>query len=213
MIDLQKLTKDKLPIDFFRREDTLTIAKELLGKTLLVLGEDNEWSGGMITEVEAYLGAQDKACHAYNYRKTKRNEVMFTKGGIAYVYFCYGMYDMLNFVTNKEGEPHAILIRAIKPTINIEKILQRRNLEKLTPKVSAGPGRLTKALNITTKYNGEPLTGNKIYVLNAETVPEENIIATPRIGIKYAEEDKYKPYRFYIKNEKFVSKPLYPKYE
>ncbi len=213
MIDLQKLTKDKLPIDFFRREDTLTIAKELLGKTLLVLGEDNEWSGGIITEVEAYLGAQDKACHAYNYRKTKRNEVMFQQGGIAYVYFCYGMYDMLNFVTNKEGEPHAILIRAIKPTINIEKILQRRNLEKLTPKVSAGPGRLTKALNITTKYNGEPLTGNKIYVLNAETVPEENIIATPRIGIKYAEEDKYKPYRFYIKNEKFVSKPLYPKYE
>lgn len=178
-----------------------------------MLGEDNEWSGGIITEVEAYLGAQDKACHAYNYRKTKRNEVMFQQGGIAYVYFCYGMYDMLNFVTNKEGEPHAILIRAIKPTINIEKILQRRNLEKLTPKVSAGPGRLTKALNITTKYNGEPLTGNKIYVLNAETVPEENIIATPRIGIKYAEEDKYKPYRFYIKNEKFVSKPLYPKYE
>ena len=202
-----------LPKSFFTRPDTLQIAKELLGKTLLVLGEDGYWSGGIITEVEAYLGAKDKACHAYNYRKTKRNKVMFQEGGVAYIYFCYGMYDMLNFVTNIEGEPEAILIRAIKPTINIDVILKRRNQKKLTPKVSAGPGRLTKALNITRKYNGEPLSGNKIFVLNNENISEENIIATPRIGINYAQEDRNKPYRFYIKNEEFVSKPLFPKYE
>ncbi len=202
-----------LPLEFYRREDTLQIAKELLGRELIVRGFDDFVTGGIITEVEAYLGGQDKGCHAYGYKKTARNQVMFQAGGVAYVYFCYGMYDMFNIVTHKEGEPHAILIRSVKPTQGKKIILRRRKQSRISPMTSAGPGRLTMALAINRSHNGKSLISEDLYVLEKPAMKDFEIVATPRIGIAYAEEDAMKPYRFYIKNEPFVSKPLFPTYE
>ncbi len=212
-LSINKFMETILPSEFYQREDTLQIARELLGRELIVRGYDDFVTGGIITEVEAYLGGQDKGAHSYGYKKTKRNQVMFQSGGIAYVYFCYGMYDMFNIVTHKAGEPHAVLIRAIKPTQGTQIILRRRKQTKLTPLVSAGPGRVTMALAINRTYNGKSLTSEDLHILREPKIKDFEIVVTPRIGIAYAKEDAMKPYRFYIKGEAFVSKPLFPSYE
>lgn len=182
----------KLPLSFYQEEETVEIAKALLGKSLFTCF-DGKLTGGIITETEAYLGAEDKACHAYNNRRTKRTEVMFAPGGVAYVYLCYGMHHLFNIVTHKEGTPHAILIRALKPTHGIETMQKRRGKHNLTD----GPATLTQALGIRTNHTGLPLNGEHIWL---ENHPQESfsIKATPRIGIDYAEEDKDLPYRFVI---------------
>ena len=204
--------KNPLPQSFYLKDDTIAIAKSLLGKVLLVRGEDGIWAGGWITEVEAYNGAQDKACHAYGYKRTQRNQAMFKRGGCAYVYLCYGMYYMLNVVTNEVDEPHAILIRAIEPCWGIEAMMQRRKQKKVSPQLTAGPGRVTQALGITKQHNEAPLWGPDIVISAKGALKVEEVVTTPRIGVHYAKEDALLPYRFYIKNNAFVSKPLYPKY-
>ena len=120
----------------------------------------------MIIETEAYAGPEDKASHAYGNRRTKRTEVMFHKGGVAYVYLCYGIHSLFNVVTNQEGTPHAVLIRAIQPEIGIETMLKRRGKTKLDNTLTNGPGSLAKALGIGLKHNGvkliSPPFGSKI---------------------------------------------------
>ena len=161
-------------------------------------------TGGIIIETEAYKGIEDKACHAYQGRKTKRTEVMFQKGGIAYVYLCYGMHFLFNIVTHKENVPHAILVRSIYPTHGIDQMLKRRKKTKWDKKFTNGPGNLTQALKIHKMHNGISLQGPSIYLEDRGIkIKKENILALPRIGVSYAEEDAYLPYRFLLPNNIF----------
>ncbi len=200
----------KLSRDFYSR-DTLTVAKELLGKVLVHHTEGHRLKG-KIVETEAYLGLADRAAHSYGGKISKRVETMYGRPGTAYVYFIWGMYHCLNTITVKEGVPEGVLIRGIEPVENKEQmILYRFNkkpkeLTKYQEKnISNGPGKLTMALNIDRRLNNEDLCGDKLYL---ETGQEDkfNIIKAKRIGIDYAKEAIHYPYRFYIANNPYVSK-------
>lgn len=185
-----------LPLSYYQNSDTLFLAKDLIGK-YLITSFNGIITGGMIVETEAYLGANDRACHAYNMRKTKRNEAMYSAGGIAYIYLCYGMHSLFNIVTHKENEPHAILIRAIIPEIGLTHMVKRRK-KKLITTLTCGPGSLTQALGISTLQNKLSLIGNTIW-LEDRGCKVNDILTTPRIGIDYAGEDVSKPWRFVLK--------------
>lgn len=193
---------EKLDRGFYDR-DTITVARELLGNYLV-----REYQGERlvcrITETEAYIGRCDKACHAYNYRRTARTETLFARPGTAYIYLIYGMYHCLNFVTEPEGEPAAVLIRALECVQGFE-TLKRLRYPKADGPLTAcqqknflnGPGKLCKALSLDKPYNGTDLTGNVLYMLRSGEQPRE-IHAGPRIGIDYAEEAIDFPWRFWI---------------
>lgn len=199
----------KLEKDFYLNEDVVQISRDLLGKHLYTkIG--GRLAAGIITETEAYAGAVDKASHAYNNRRTNRTEIMFADGGVSYVYLCYGIHHLFNIVTNFKGVPHAVLIRAIQPAAGIKTILERRHIlaeedvlkhkKNDYKKVAGGPGTVSQALGITTKHSGLDLTGNVIWLEDKGiSVPPENIIAGPRIGVDYAGEDASLPYRFIAK--------------
>lgn len=180
-------------------------AKELLGKYLV-----REYEGKKIVckivETEAYIGPEDKACHAYNNRFTERTKVMFEEGGKAYIYFIYGMYYCLNIVVEREGKPEAVLIRGIEPVENIEEIKNNRSIKsKKEQDLTNGPGKLCTALKIDKSLNGYDITQKgELYITEGEEI--EEIITAKRINIDYAEEYKDKHWRFYIKGNKFVSK-------
>lgn len=187
-----------LPLEFYQRADVLEISQDLLGKVLMT-HIDGVRTGGIITETEAYSGPEDRASHAYGGRRTKRNEVMYHGGGLAYVYRIYGIHAMFNIVTNNVGIPHAILIRAIKPLIGIEHMLKRRGKTKITPSLSGGPGTLTQALGIDTIHNGLPLTGPVIWLEDHHIkIDRDLIIKGPRVGIDYAGDDAHLPWRYRI---------------
>lgn len=153
----------KLLREFYVRPNVVQIAKDLLGKYLLTRLEDTV-TGGMIVETEAYAGPEDRASHAHNSRRTSRTEIMFHEGGVAYVYLCYGIHHLFNIVTNVEGIPHAVLIRAIEPTDGAELMLRRRNMKEGSPKLSGGPGTLTQALGIKTTHTQTDLTDEQIWL-------------------------------------------------
>ena len=133
---------------------------------------------------------------------------MYKEGGIVYIYLCYGIHEMLNVVVSAEGEPRAILIRAIEPTTGIDIMLGRKNMETLKPNITAGPGSVAKALGIDRKLNGISLESNQLWIEDRGLAfTEDQIAAVPRIGVAYAQEDALLPYRFYIKGNKYVSKP------
>ncbi len=187
---------DKLSVDFYKRNDIVQIAKELLGKCLYT-NIDNKITAGIITETEAYASITDKASHAYNNKRTKRTETMYHEGGVSYVYLCYGIHHLFNVVTNTKDVPHAVLIRAIKPIEGINTILKRRNKTKLNSKIASGPGTLSQALGISIKDDNINLDGNRIWIEdNGILVLEKDIVFSQRIGIDYAEEDALLPYRF-----------------
>ncbi|MEM8727812.1 MAG: DNA-3-methyladenine glycosylase [Chlamydiota bacterium] len=191
-----KSTEEKLPLSFFRQQQTVEIAQQLLGKYLFT-HFDGKITAGMITETEAYTGAEDRACHAYNNRRTKRTEALFAAGGIAYVYLCYGIHHLFNIVTHKENIPHAILIRSLKPTYGIETMLRRRKKNSVDKTLTRGPANTAQAVGIDTSHSGSDLTGNRIWLEDhGVIVAKSDILATPRIGIDYAGEDKNLPYRF-----------------
>lgn len=196
----------KLPLSFYDREDVVLVARELLGK-VLVTNFDGQYTSGIIVETEAYAGPQDKASHAYGNRRTARTEIMFSEGGTAYVYLCYGIHHLFNVVTHKKDIPHAVLIRALEPLEGIEYMLARRNKEHLQPSLTAGPGALSMAMGILTRHTGLSLLGNEIWIEDKGiTVPKKDIIASTRVGVAYAKEDALLPYRFSIKGNKYVSK-------
>lgn len=196
----------KLPKAFYTRPDVVQISRELLGK-FLYTNIDGILTGGMIVETEAYSGRNDKACHAHLERRTKRTEIMYAEGGHAYVYLIYGIYSLFNIVTNVEGLADAVLIRAIEPTDGLREMQLRRNLAAIQHNLTGGPGLLTMALGIKTKHYGEDLTGNLIWLEDRGIViPENEIIASPRVGIAYAEEHVHLPWRFRIKGNKWTSK-------
>lgn len=184
----------KIGLDFYQQDDVVTVARELLGKHLYTRDPAGNITAGIITETEAYEGVTDRACHAYQGKCTKRTQVMYHQGGVAYVYLCYGIHSLLNIVTNTQGTPHAVLIRALQPTIGMETMLKRRGRNPL----SAGPGTLTQALGISLEDNGHSLTSERIW-LEDQGHSHNSIEITPRIGIDYAQEDALLPYRFLAK--------------
>lgn len=192
---------------FFTDHDVVTIAKRLLGCHLFTRVE-GEITSGIIVETEAYRGKDDKACHAFNYKRTKRTETMFLEGGHAYVYLCYGIHKLFNIVVSAKGEPDAVLIRAIEPLQGLEQMMLRRKIKVIKPQLTAGPGVLSKALGIDKSMNNVDLTNidSPIWIEMKEAIQEENIIAGPRIGIDYAEECVEWPWRFCIKNNDYLSR-------
>lgn len=195
----------KLPEPFFMRTNVVQIAKELLGK-ILVSYFDNMLTAARIVETEAYNGIEDKASHAFGGRRTNRTEVMFGGGGTAYVYLCYGMHHLFNVVTNVAGVPHAVLIRAAEPLTGVTDMLLRTGKHKADYTLTKGPGNVAKALGITTQHTACSLQSNQLFIADDGFIlPEEDILATPRIGVAYAGEDALLPYRFYIKNNRYVS--------
>lgn len=192
------------PLDrtFFAR-DTLDVARDLLGKHLVRI-----WNGetlvGRITETEAYIGRCDKACHAYGYRRTARTETLFAPPGTAYIYLIYGMYHCLNFVTEAEGEPAAVLLRGLEPVDGLARMSLNR-FGKMPGDLTSyqkkhfldGPGKVCKALALTRAQNGLDLCGQELFLCDAGETP--SVIHTgPRIGIDYAEEAVQFPWRFYV---------------
>lgn len=179
--------KEKLLTKKFFEQDTLTVAKKLLG-CVLVRNDNGIIQKGMIVETEAYT-QDDPSCHAYM-GETKRSRTLFKEAGISYVYLIYGMYHCLNFITEPEGYGCAVLIRALEPIENMSN--------------TNGPGKLCRELNIDRTLNEIDVTdqNSPIYVVQGNKIPPENIVTTTRIGIKKAADY---PWRFYIKGNKFVS--------
>lgn len=193
--------------DFYTRTDTLRVARELLGKLLVVPSEGGGRVSGRVVEVEAYLGVEDKGAHSYGGRRTRRTETMFGVGGRAYVFFVYGMHHQFNVVTGPEGLPHVVLVRAVEPEEGVEVMRSRRPVPK-ERELTSGPGKLCRALGIDLTFDGEDLTtGRRVWLeeTGVRFKPEE-IATGPRIGIDYAAEDALKPWRFWVKGNVFVSK-------
>jgi len=186
----------------FYQQPTVEVARQLLGKYLVRKHPDGT-TVGRIVESEAYIGPEDKACHASRGR-TPRTEIMFGRAGHAYIYLIYGFHYMLNIVTEKEDFPSAVLIRAVEPLRGIELMQARRGLDKVT-NLTSGPGKLCAAFAIDRTLNGDDMCGKILYIEDRGE-PYPKIVATPRIGVDYAGKWKHKPWRFLIKGNQFVSK-------
>ena len=206
--DMQNTSLNQLPQAFYTRNDVVRIANELLGKVLYT-SFNNEITAGIITETEAYAGISDKASHAYNNRRTARNEIMYSKGGCAYVYLCYGIHSLFNIVTSVEADPQAVLIRGIDPLQGIDVMKMRAGKNNLTTKSGIGPGNVSKLLGIKVVHSGISLCANnksdvKIWIQDEGiVVREDDIRIGPRVGVNYAGEDALLPFRFqWIKNNK-----------
>jgi DNA-3-methyladenine glycosylase len=198
----------RLEKSFYIREDVVSLSQELLGKYLVTQFEGAQ-TVGKIVETEAYRAPDDKASHAYGNRRTARTEVMFAEGGVAYVYLCYGIHHLFNVVTGPEGTAHAVLIRAIEPVEQTAVMLRRRGMDRVKPQLTAGPGVMSKALGITTAFTGQSLMTDEspIWIEDrGDNLPPEAILASPRVGIDYAEECAAWNWRFRIKNSKWTSK-------
>ncbi|MFD1256705.1 DNA-3-methyladenine glycosylase [Mucilaginibacter terrae] len=197
----------KLPESFYLNSNVVEIARNLIGKYLFTC-LNGVVTGGYIVETEAYNGVVDKASHAYGNRLTSRTQTMFAHGGVAYVYLCYGIHEMLNVVTSVQGEPHAVLIRAVNPTVGLDEMLYRRNMAVVKPNITAGPGSVGKALGISRKLNSISFQSNELWIEDQGLIfADEQIAAVPRVGVGYAAEDALLPYRFYVKGNAYVSKP------
>jgi DNA-3-methyladenine glycosylase len=195
----------KLSSNFYKRKDTLLIARELLGKLLVVPSPSGRRVSGIIVETEAYLGEIDKGAHSYGGRRTARNEVTYAEGGTVYVFFIYGMYYQLNFVAGPADHPHVCLIRAVEPVEGIETMRERRG-NMPDRNLTSGPGKLCIAFDIDRSLNGEDLLGDRIWVEHHKNCSDDEVSTGKRIGIDYAEEFAEMPWRFWVKDNPFVSK-------
>lgn len=202
----------KLPREFYQG-DTLDVSRRLLGKYLVHKVDGIELIG-KIVEVEAYKGPQDKAAHSYNNKRTERVEIMYGPPGFAYIFAIYGMYNCMNIVTAEIGTPNAILIRALEPVSDLNQLsinrynksysdLNKRSIIDMTN----GPGKLCKALKIDKSNYGDDLCGSRLYLLDNEEDKKIDICTSPRINIDYAEEAIHYPWRFFIRDNPFVSYP------
>lgn len=207
----------RLKTEFFLRENVVEIARDLLGCTL-VSEFDGQRTSGKIVETEAYRAPDDRACHAFGNRRTARTEPMFGPGGRAYIYLCYGIHHLFNVVTGPSGMAHAVLIRAIEPLEGIDLMARRRDFEpdflqkkgakKFT--LTSGPGAVGKALNLKTGFSGIEFSDPKSPVWLEEKLfqlPENHIVASPRVGVDYAGECVAWPWRFSVKGNEWVSRP------
>ena len=195
----------KLLPSFYEREDVIQVAKDLLGK-ILVTNFDNKTTSGRIVETEAYVAFIDKASHAFGGRRTARNEHMNAAAGTAYVYICYGMHQMMNVVTNKVDVPDAVLIRAVEPLEGIETMLSRTGKPTLDYTLTKGPGNVGKAFGLIKKHSGQCLVNGEINIYDDDyKITGELMGVSKRIGVESAGPDSLLPYRFYVKNNPFVS--------
>ena len=200
------LRRDPLPREFYRRTDTLAVARELLCKRLVVPAADGTRVSGLVVEVEGYLGVGDGASHAFGGRRTARTETMYRAGGVAYVYLVYGMHHQFNVVTGPEGAPHAVLIRALEPEEGLNWMRRRRPVRS-DVELTSGPGKLCAALGIDRSYDGADLMGTSTWVEDAGVVARAKDVASgPRIGVAYAGEYAMKPWRFWLKGNEYVSR-------
>ena len=195
---------EKLSREFYSR-DTLTAARALLGQRLVRVTPDGERLVCRITETEAYIGRNDKACHAYGYKRTPRTQTLFARPGTAYLYLIYGMYTCLNFVTEAEGEPAAVLIRGAQPVENGDRMAQNRFGRPMAEMTAYqrknfmnGPGKLCRALELTRAQNGLDLLGDQLFVCRGEQPGPEEVRVGKRIGIDYAQEAADFPWRFWV---------------
>jgi len=196
----------------FFRQGALNLAKELLGKNIVRI-VDGKVLKGKIVETEAYIGEIDKASHAYNGRRTERTEPLFREGGIAYVYFIYGLYHCFNVISGVEDKGEGVLIRAVEPLNELDYISQKRfkkNYDELKRSqkkaLTNGPSKLCMAYSIDKKYNYKKLyEKGDFYIEDSIEKNEFEIIETTRIGIDYAEEAVKFPWRFYIKGNYYIS--------
>jgi DNA-3-methyladenine glycosylase len=184
--------------------DTLSIARELIGCTLVSISGEGT-TAGRIVEAEAYLGKADSAAHAFRGRVDGRTEVLYRQGGYAYVFLIYGMYSCFNVSTGPEGVPECVLIRALEPLEGIELMRSRRGMVKLTD-LCSGPGKLCQAMAITKEQNMLDLCGAELYIAAPARKTRLTILRSPRIHIDYAEKGKFFPWRFYIKDNPYVSR-------
>jgi DNA-3-methyladenine glycosylase len=194
-----------LPREFYTRSNVVTVARDLLGKLLVVPSSSGRRVSGIIVETEAYRGPHDRAAHSFGGRRTKRTETMYGMGGTAYVFFVYGMYNQFNVVTNVKDAPQAVLIRALEPVEGIV-LMRRRRHGQPDHNLTNGPGKLCIAMGITRKLDAADLSGRKVWLEEGEKIPRARIASGPRIGIDYAEDWIDKPWRFWIKDNPFVSR-------
>jgi len=196
-----------LPRTFYERDDVVQISRELIGK-VLVTRSDEGITSGIITETEAYCGRNDRACHSNNGIRTKRTEIMYSRGGLAYVYLCYGIHHLFNVVTNREGLADAVLIRAVEPLDGIDLMLRRRKMGTVQKKLTSGPGILSSALGITiADYGTDLISGNiRIEDRGIEITPAQ-ISSSERIGVDYAGDDARRKWRFLHSASPFISRP------
>lgn len=191
----------KIPRSFYR-QSTLDVARQLLGKHL-VRKHEHGTTVGRVVETEAYIGPEDKACHASRGR-TPRTQIMFGDAGYAYVYLIYGFHHMLNIVTEAVDVPAAVLIRAVEPLRGVELMAKRRGTRERR-NLASGPGKLCEAFAIDRTLNGNDLCGPALYLEDpGERAPQ--FLTTPRIGVDYAGEWTDKPWRFIIRDNEFVSR-------
>jgi len=196
----------KLPLDYYQQDDVVELARDLLGKYLFTK-INGQLSSGIIVETEAYNGRTDRACHAHLNKRTPRTSIMYEAGGRAYVYLCYGIHNLFNIVTNQKDKADAVLIRAVEPVDGLDLMLERRNKSKLDKRLTAGPGSLSKALGINRSHYGELLNDSTIWLEDKNLHYSSNeIVETTRIGVDYAREDALLPWRFYVKDNPYISK-------
>ncbi|MFI5375550.1 MAG: DNA-3-methyladenine glycosylase [Candidatus Rokuibacteriota bacterium] len=194
----------KLSREFYTRPDVVTVARRLLGQLLVVPTRTGRVSG-IIVETEAYRGPADRASHAYGGRRTLRTETMYAPGGTAYVYFVYGMYHQFNVVTGVADIPHAVLIRALEPVEGLA-IMQRRRRGVGLHGLTSGPGKLCIALGIDRRHDRADLLGDRVWIEARPRVPARAIAAGPRVGIDYAGAWVDRPWRFWLRDNPFVSR-------
>ena len=195
----------KLPREFYTRPNVLEVARDLLGKKLVVPGRNGQRVSGIIVETEAYRGPEDRASHAWNGRRTQRTETMYGVGGTAYVYFVYGMYNQFNVVTNVADVPHAVLVRALEPVEGLG-LMRRRRPGRSERELTSGPGRLCLAMGIDRKLDKADLLGERVWIEEGISISPRQIARGPRIGIDYAEKWIGKPWRFWVRDNPFVSR-------
>ena len=191
--------------EMFYQQDTITVARELLGKILVHESREGTTTG-RIVETEAYRGPEDRAAHSSEGRRTARNEVMFGQKGHAYVYFIYGLYYCFNVTAgNVPGKPEAVLIRALEPVAGEAIMAKRRGQQVKVANLTNGPSKLCMAMSISKAQNKTDLTAPPLYIEDDSLVPQDDIVETTRVGVDYSGEWKNKPWRFYIRNNRFVS--------
>jgi len=197
----------KLTKDFYLDQDVTNIAKHLLGK-VLVTRLDDKLTSGIIVETEAYCGRTDRASHAFPNKVTGRTQTMFKEGGLAYIYFVYGMHHLFNVVTNLVGQPDAVLIRSVEPTQGVKWMKKRRRMDRVDRFLTGGPARLTQALGISVNFNGISLLGDQIWIEEGYQPSSNLIMVSTRVGVDYAGTDAQLPWRYFLKENPFVSKGL-----
>jgi DNA-3-methyladenine glycosylase len=189
----------------FYQQDVITVSKGLLGKILVHQSREGTTTG-RIVETEAYRGPEDQAAHSSGGHRTDRNEVMFGPKGRAYIYFIYGLYYCFNVTAgNAPGKPEAVLIRALEPLVGEEIMSKRRGNQAKIANLTNGPSKMCMAMGISKTQNKTDLTAPPLCIKEAPLVSQEEIMETTRIGVDYSGEWKNKPWRFYIRDNRFVS--------